>query len=118
MKNLQLNLDEDFKEFVASRVEDNNPFYPENEGIAYRIYFPNGYGASVIKNFGSYGYEKDLWELALLSDRDGTGKWSLEYTELVMGDVLGYLSDRQVNRILKENKHGNVHEHINIYDED
>ena len=54
----------------------------------------------------------------MLSDRDGTGKWSLEYTELVMGDVLGYLSDRQVNRILKEIKNGNVHEHINIYDED
>ena len=58
MKNLQLNLDEDFKEFVASRVEDNNPFYPENEGIAYRIYFPNGYGASVIKKLGLMDMKK------------------------------------------------------------
>jgi len=30
------------------------------------MYLDNGYGVSVIKYEGSYGYEQDLWEIATI----------------------------------------------------
>ena len=78
MKNLYLKLDDEFKDFVTNREDVDNLLDPIEKGIRYRICFPEvGYGASIIKHYGSYGYEKDLWELALLSNRDGDGKWKL-----------------------------------------
>ena len=118
MKNLYLKLNDEFKDFVTSRKDTDNLFNPIERGVKYRICFPEvGYGASVIKFHGSYGYEEDLWELALLSNRDRDGKWNLEYTELVGDDVLGCLTDEQVNKILKYISKGNVHEYIeDLYD--
>ena len=118
MKNLELKLNDEFKDFVVRKNRYDDPFNTENVGIKYRICFPEvGYGASVIKHYGSYGYEKDLWELALLNNRDGDGKWTLEYTELVGDDVIGYLTDEQVNKILKYISEGKVHEYIeDLYD--
>ena len=50
-----------------------------------------------------------------MSNRDG--EWKLEYTELVGDDVLGYLTDEQVNKILKYISEGKVHEYIeDLYD--
>ena len=113
MKNLELKLNDEFKNFVVWRDQYDDPFNTENNGIAYRICFPEvGYGASVIKHYGSYGYEKDLWELALLTNRDGDGKWNLDYDEIVGWDVLGYLTDEQVNIVLKYISEGKVNENI------
>ena len=114
MKNLHLKLNDEFKEFVDSRIEVEDMLDPTRKGVKYRVYFPNGYGASIIKTSGSYGYEKDLWELALFSNRDGIGKWNIEYAELVGDDVLGYLTDEQVNKVLKYIFEGKVHESIDI----
>ena len=122
MKNLELKLNDEFKDFVVLRDRYDDPFNTENDGITYRICFPEvGYGASVIKHYGSYGYEKDLWELALLTNRDGDGKWNLDYDEIVGWDVLGYLTDEQVNIVLKHISEGKVNEdiHKSLYgDED
>lgn len=113
MKHLCLKLNDEFKGFVTSRKIFDDMIVSSRKGIYYRICFPDvGYGASIIKRYGSYGYEKDLWELALLGNRDGDGIWELEYTELVNDDVLGYLTDEQVNKILKYISEGKVHEHI------
>ena len=113
MKNLELKLNDEFKDFVVRRNRYDDPFNPENIGVKYRICFPEvGYGASVIKHHGSYGYEKDLWELALLTNRDGDGKWNLDYDEIVGWDVLGYLTDEQVNIVLKHISEGKVNENI------
>lgn len=114
MKNLYLKLNDEFKEFVIDRNEFTDMIFG-TEGVKYKLHFPNGYGASVIKICGSHGYEKDLWELALLTNRDGTGKWTLEYTELVNEDTLGYLTDDQVNEIITYIFEGKVHEHVNIH---
>ena len=122
MKNLELKLNDEFKDFVVLRDRYDDQFNTENNGIAYRICFPEvGYGASVIKHYGSYGYEKDLWELALLTNRDGDGKWNVDYDEIVEWDVLGYLTDEQVNMVLKYISEGKVNEdiHKSLYgDED
>ena len=113
MKNLYLKLNDEFKNFVTSRTDVDDIFDSSRKGIQYRICFPEvGYGASIIKHYGSYGYEEDLWELALLSNRYSDGDWNLEYTELVNDDVLGYLTDEQVNKILKCISEGKVHEYI------
>lgn len=118
MKNLCLKLNDEFKDFVTSRAEVTDIFDSSRKGIRYRICFPEvGYGASVIKFHGSYGYENDLWELALLSDPNGDGNWDLEYTELVNDDVLGNLTDNEVNKVLKFISEGRVHEHMeDLYD--
>ena len=118
MKNLCLKLNDEFKDFVISRTEWNDIFNSDRKGIRYKICFPKvGYGASVIKLPGSYGYENDLWELALLSDPNGVGNWNLEYTKLVNDDVLGNLTDNEVNKVLKFISEGRVHEHMeDLYD--
>ena len=67
-----------------------------NGGIQKVYQFPNGYGASVVKHRGSYGYEKGLWELAVL-DFDG----SLCYTTEITNDVIGHLNDPEVDRLLR-----------------
>lgn len=64
-------------------------------GVQYIFSFANGYGASVVKSSGSYGYEQDLWELAVL-DSDG----DLEYGTPITDDVLGYLVDEEVRETL------------------
>ena len=118
MKNLYLKLNDEFKDFVTRRADWNNSSNPDRKGIQYRICFPKvGYGASVIKLPGSYGYENDLWELALLSDSNGDGNGNLEYTKLVNDDVLGNLTDNEVNKVLKFISEGRVHEHMeDLYD--
>lgn len=118
MKNLCLKLNDEFKDFVTRRVGWNNCANPDRKGIQYRICFPKvGYGASVIKLPGSYGYENDLWELALLSNHDNLEEWNLAYTELVNNDVLGNLTDNEVNKVLKFISEGRVHEHMeDLYD--
>ena len=118
MKNLYLKLNDEFKDFVTRRADWNNSSNPDRKGIQYRICFPKvGYGASVIKLPGSYGYENDLWELALLSDPNGDGNWNLEHTKLVNDDVLGNLTDNEVNKVLKFISEGRVHEHMeDLYD--
>ena len=118
MKNLCLNLNDEFKDFVTERTEWNDIFNSDRKGIRYKICFPKvGYGASVIKLPGSYGYENDLWELALLSNYNSVGNWSLEYTKLVNDDVLGNLTDNEVNKVLKFISEGRVHEHMeDLYD--
>ena len=72
----------------------------ELHGGIQKIYkFPNGYGASVVKHEGSYGYNLDKWEIAPLGERN-------EFIGIsVLGwhdDVRGHLNDPQVDRILKQ----------------
>lgn len=116
MKNLYLKLDEEFKEFKIERFDRKDVIFNE-EGIQYRIYFPNGFGASIVKHSGSYGYDRDLWELALLKIIN-EDKWVLSYQEIVGGDVLGYLTDKEVNKVLKFIKDGKVNKYINDLYED
>ena len=118
MKNLCLKLNDEFKDFVTERTEWNDIFNSDRKGIRDKICFPKvGYGAAVIKLPGSYGYENDLWELALLSNYNSVGNWNLEYTKLVNDDVLGNLTDNEVNKVLKFISEGRVHEHMeDLYD--
>ena len=65
-------------------------------GIQARIYFDNGYGASVIKSPHSYGGNQDLYELAVIKDD------AICYDTPITDDVLGYLTEDDVTKYLRQ----------------
>jgi hypothetical protein len=66
-------------------------------GVMSRITFENGYGASVVQTFFSYGGDKGLYELAVL---DSNG--DLTYETPITDDVLGHLSEDDVTKLLEQ----------------
>lgn len=66
-----------------------------NGGIQKVFKFPNGYGASVVRHKGSYGYMKGQWEIAVL-DESG----AICYSTPITDDVIGYLNDPEVDNLL------------------
>ena len=68
-------------------------------GVQYVYHFPNGYGGSIVKFPGSYGYKEDLWELAVIVF-DDEGDYELAYDTPITADVEGYLTDKEVENLL------------------
>jgi hypothetical protein len=67
---------------------------PKGFHLIYR--FENNHGASVVRFFGSLGYDKGLWELAeIVFHSEDNDDWSLIY------DVQGFLTWAEVHDILK-----------------
>ena len=65
-----------------------------------KIYkFDNGYGASVVCNFGTYGAKDGLFEVAVL---DSNG--DIAYNTPISGDVIGWLDFADVADILNKIK--------------
>lgn len=85
-------------------------------GIHYLFHFPNQYGASVVKVYGSTGYDNDRWELCpVLFHVDTDDDLSVlnpdtEYTLVYPTDIcrdnnpLGNLTDKQVRTLLRQIK--------------
>ena len=70
----------------------------EHENNYKTVYkFQNGYSASVVCNPTTYGYNQDLFEVAVL-DKHG----NLCYDTPITSDVEGYLSFQGVADILKD----------------
>ena len=67
-------------------------------GIQKTYKLDNGYGASVIRHKGSYGYAQGKWELAVLEGDE------LCYTSPITEDVIGHLTEDEVESILKQIK--------------
>jgi hypothetical protein len=80
------------------------------QGVQKLYRFPNGYGASVVKGEHTYGGEDGLWELAVLtfSDKDGATlddyDFEICYTTDITEDVLGHLTDEEVEINLRKIK--------------
>lgn len=70
----------------------------DSGGLYYKVYYPNGYGASIIKSYWSCGGKLDCWELAVLEDGD------LCYDTTITDDVLGGLDEEQVVSFCQEIK--------------
>ena len=62
--------------------------------------YPNGYGVSVVRFDGSYGYEQGLYEVAVIEVR-GDG-WRLTYDTPVTDDVIGHCREEDVTGIMKQ----------------
>ena len=77
-----------------------HPHYKE-DGIQARHIFPNGYGVSVVRFPGSYGFEKDLYEVAIIK---GTkDKFEIVYDTSITDDgILGHRDEQDINNILEE----------------
>jgi hypothetical protein len=74
------------------------PAKPLNEGTQREIFYPNGYGASIIQSPYSYGGKKGLYELAVLKGTEDNS--SICYDTKVIDGVLGYLEEVEVDEIL------------------
>ena len=68
--------------------------YEMHGGVQYKYLFPNGFGASLIKHEGSYGFDKGLWEIAPLGKED----------EFIGMSVLGWYDDVKGHLTAKESK--------------
>ena len=101
----KLIIKDDLKEFLK---ENKTSILLGMERQHYIFKFPNDYGASVIKGYGSYGYEDDLFELALIKFYDSED-YDLFYDETgtFEGCVVGYLTNERINELLKEIKERN-----------
>lgn len=64
-------------------------------GVTCKVFFENGYGASVVRHKYSYGGSEGLYELAVL-DKDG----QITYDTSITDDTLGYLSENAVTEAL------------------
>ena len=72
-----------------------------NGGVQKLYKFPNGYGASVVRNPYSFGGFKGLWELAVIRYYgDHFDHFDIDYSTPITDDVLGYLSEEDVDTIL------------------
>ena len=70
--------------------------HPIGDGLQAVMNFDNGYGVSVVKFRGSYGYGQDLWEVAILYENE------LTYDTDITDDVLGYQTDEDVTDVMKK----------------
>lgn len=69
-------------------------------GIQALHFFPNGYGVSVVRFPGSYGYEQDLYEVAVIKGVDDD--YELCYDTWITDDVMGHRDERDVEIIMEE----------------
>ncbi len=67
-------------------------------GIQYLVFYPNGYGASIVQHRFSYGSDKGLWELAVIKGNDED--WDICYDTPVTNDVEGHLTESEVDELL------------------
>lgn len=65
------------------------------QGKKCRVYFENGYGASIVSHSMSYGGKDGLYEIAVLN-KEG----EIVYDTPITNDVIGYLTEDEVTEIL------------------
>lgn len=58
-----------------------------HDGIQALVFFPNGYGASVVNHSGSYGIE-----MAVIRGTN-VDNWNLDYSTPITNDVIGHIQD-------------------------
>ena len=93
-----------YDKFEKYLYEEKKEKFSHQESYQYILKFDNGYGASVIKNPGSYGNKQDLFELALITFDEFT--WYLCYLPQITGyaDVIGCLTNDDVLDLLERIK--------------
>lgn len=92
-----------YKKFKKYEVDPESIGFENIPEENYKFVFPNGYGASVVKGIGSYGYEQGLYELAVLI-KESDNNYELCYDTSITDNVLGYLTNNEVLEILEKIK--------------
>ena len=67
-------------------------------GIQAILFFHNGYGCSVVREFGTYGNNNGLYELAII--KKSINGFELCYDTKITNDVIGYLTSADVSDIM------------------
>lgn len=101
MKYAQLKYDQFDKYLFEAKIWR----YIDSEELQYIFKFENGYGASVVKNIGSYGNRQDLFELTVIIFVSEF-EWELYYESKITDDVdvIGYLTNDDVLELLERIK--------------
>lgn len=77
--------------------------HPVGNGFLGRMFFPNGYGVSVVRFssplFGGSYTNGDEWEVAVLKGDDED--WDLCYDTDITNDVMGYLENDEVSEVME-----------------
>ncbi len=76
------------------------------EGLHGLLFFPNGYGISVVRyktpysdrGYGSYTSNEDEWEIAVLFGDEK--KYEITYDTHITDDVIGNLTEGEINWIM------------------
>ena len=78
--------------------------HPAGMGGVQKLFrFPNGYGASVVQFPGSYGGDDGLWEMAVIRYKgEDIDTFSLAYDTPITDDVLGHLTERDVDVLIEQ----------------
>lgn len=71
-----------------------------HDGVGARVFFENGFGASVVKHKYSYGGPEGLYELAVIKGNESD--WNLTYETPITSDVLGHLNEEEVESYLNQ----------------
>ena len=69
-------------------------------GEMYKIFFPNGYGASIVLGALFYSNGVDTYEVGVVKGNEAD--WGLTYETPITDDVLGHLSETEVFETLKQ----------------
>lgn len=73
------------------------------DGVQAMAFFGNGYGASVIRGYGTYGGEDGLYELAVIkANGDDPLGWDICYDSGITEDVIGHMTEEEVTDILQQ----------------
>jgi hypothetical protein len=73
--------------------------HPMGTGKQCIVQFSNGYGASIVQGQHTYGGDRGLYELAVFG-KDG----QITYDTPITSDVLGHLSEQEVEKTLSDIK--------------
>ena len=92
-----------YKDYYIENKNNNKKEFSWKNGVHQWLFkFDNDYGASVIKHYGSYGFEDDLFELAVIEFYDND--WDLSYSTPITDNVIGHLTNDEVLSLLERIK--------------
>jgi hypothetical protein len=81
--------------------------HSSGEGKQSKMFFPNGYGISVVRfkladgqYYGSYTNDETEWEIAILIGDEID--WNICYNTPIANDVIGHLNEEGVTQVMKE----------------
>ena len=89
-----------YKTFNDLKFHADTDFHPFGSISRARLFFPNGYGVSVIIGSFSYGGDEGLYECAVLKGKEGNSE--LCYSTPITDDVIGYCDEDKVTEIMKQ----------------
>ena len=84
--------------------------HPNYEGLHGLLFFPNGYGISVVRfklpsptskkgfRYGSYTSNEDEWEVAILYGNEND--WDMTYNTPIAEDIIGNQTEGEVDWIM------------------